>query len=301
MKPEEHVPLSRYSTLHVGGEARYFAKVAALSELQEALTWATDRSLPWFILGGGSNFFCRDEGFRGLVIRMEHRSVTLASGETPRSGELTADAGALLRLAVMEAVRHGFRGLEHLVGIPGTIGGAVRGNAGSFDLETKDRLMRVHVLQATPAGWQEDILPRSQLFFAYRDSTFKREPGRAVVWRATFSVDRGDAAEGERLVNEDLAARKAKQPYEFPSVGSVFKNPSANQSAGSLIEAAGLKGRRIGGAEVSTKHANFIVNRGGATAKDVLALIGEIERAVWERTGVRLEKEIVVLANAEDS
>ncbi|TSC72415.1 MAG: UDP-N-acetylmuramate dehydrogenase [Parcubacteria group bacterium Gr01-1014_38] len=295
MDVQEHVSLARYSTLHVGGEARYFVRIADLEVLRAALNWAADRDLPWFILGGGANFFCRDEGFPGLVIRIESRSVTLTPGSVPGTGELTADAGALTRLAVIEAVRRSFRGLERLAGIPGTIGGAVRGNAGAFGVETKDRLSKVGVLRLTPEGWHEDVLPREQLSFGYRDSTFKREPAGYVIWNATFSLDAGNPEEGERLVNDDLAARKAKQPYEFPSVGSVFKNPSVERPAGALIEAAGFKGRRIGGAEVSVKHANFIVNRGGATATDVLALIKQIEREVLEAFGISLEKEIVVL------
>lgn len=293
--PEEQVSLARYSTLHVGGDARYFTRVSTLPELQEALTWATERGAPWFILGGGSNFFCRQEGFPGLVIKMENRATEIVPGSTTHTGELTADAGAITRLAVGLAVRQGLRGMERLAGIPGTIGGAVRGNAGAFGTETGDRLARVHVLRRSPSGWEEDILPREQLTFAYRDSTFKRDPGSAVVWRATFSLERGDVAEGERLVAEDLAARRAKQPYEFPSVGSVFKNPSTDRPSGALVEAAGLKGHRIGGAEVSMKHANFIVNRGGATAADVVALIAEIQRRVFETSGVSLVPEIFIL------
>lgn len=286
---EENISLARYSSLHVGGDGRYFTRVSTLTELHEVLLWATERGLPWFILGGGSNFFCRQEGFPGLVIKMENRNIAIGHGE------LTADAGAITRLAVTQAVRQGLRGMERLAGIPGTIGGAVRGNAGAFGMETKDRLARVHVLRRSPRGWEEDILPKEQLTFAYRDSTFKRDPSLAVVWRATFSLERGDVAEGERLVNEDLAARRAKQPYEFPSVGSVFTNPSTDRPSGALVEVAGLKGYRIGGAEVSTKHANFIVNRGGATAADVSALIAEMQRRVFEASGISLVPEISIL------
>ncbi|TSC64258.1 MAG: UDP-N-acetylmuramate--alanine ligase [Parcubacteria group bacterium Gr01-1014_106] len=286
---EERISLARYSTLHVGGEARYFTRVTTLPELREALTWATEQGVPWFILGGGSNFFCRQEGFPGLVIKMENRDIAIDDNE------LTVDAGAITRLAVTHGVRQGLRGMERLAGIPGTIGGAVRGNAGAFGMETKDRLARVHVLRRSAAGWEEDMLPREDLTFEYRGSTFKRDPTFAVVWRATFALERGDVAEGERLVNEDLMARRAKQPYEFPSVGSVFRNPSSERPAGALIEAAGLKGHRVGSAEVSTKHANFIVNRGGATAADVSALVAEIQRRVFETSGVSLTPEIFPL------
>jgi UDP-N-acetylmuramate dehydrogenase len=315
---EEHVALARYSTLHVGGEARALARISSLEDLHSALDWAEQRRLLWFILGGGANFFCRDEGFPGLVIKMENRALAFAGNE------MTADAGVVTRVAVLNAVDRGLRGMERMAGIPGTIGGAVRGNAGAFGMETKDQLARVHVIERTTAGWKENILPREQLLFAYRDSTFKREQlsrevGKApsVIWSATFSLQVGDRAEGERLVAEDLAARKAKQPYEYPSVGSIFKNPTPPrpeaglrgagpspldfargkpaQPAGKLIEGVGLKGLRVGGAEVSAKHANFIVNRGGATARDVLALIQQVKKSVFDTTGVTLTEEIVIL------
>lgn len=290
MTIEERVSLARYSSLHVGGEARYYARVAVLDDLRAALSWAGEKGVPWFILGGGTNFFCRDSGFSGLVVKMENRGVVFSENE------MTADAGVITRVAILQVVQRGLRGAEHLGGIPGTVGGAVRGNAGAFGTETKDRLARVHVLRMGKGGWEEDVLPRVQLTFAYRDSTFKREPATYVVWQATFAFERGDAKEGKRLVDEDLAARKRKQPYEFPSVGSVFKNPAPEQPAGKLIEQAGLKGLRIGGAEVSSKHANFIVNRGGATAADVVRLITAIKQRVFDTSGIRLEEEIVILA-----
>lgn len=293
---EERVSLARFSTLHVGGEARYFTKVSTLGELREALQWAEDRGVPFFILGGGANFFCRDEGFGGLVIKMENREIVMGNREQGGGKrEVTAEAGAVTRVVVMRAVAAGLRGMEHLAGIPGTIGGAVRGNAGSFGSETADDLVRVRVLRKTGAGWAEEMFPRDQLFFAYRDSAFKREPGTYVVWSATFALEFGEKSEGERLIADDLAARKAKQPYEFPSVGSIFKNPSPERSAGRLIESAGLKGLKVGGAEVSAKHANFIVNRGGATATEVLSLIAEIRKRVSGMHGVSLEEEIVIL------
>lgn len=289
MTIEEHTPLARYSSLHVGGDARYFIRVSQLDELRSALSWVSERELPWFILGGGTNFFCRDEGFPGLVVKMENRELSFLGNE------MVADAGVILRVAILQAVQRGLRGAEHLGGIPGTVGGAVRGNAGSFGMETKDRLACVRVLRAGKSSWEEDVLPRAQLAFAYRDSTFKLEPSKHVIWQATFSLARGDVEEGKRLVDEDLAARKRKQPYEFPSVGSVFKNPSPVHPAGHVIEQAGLKGLRVGGAEVSSKHANFIVNRGGATATDALQLIETIKQRVFETSGIRLEEEIVVL------
>lgn len=286
---EHRVPLAQYSTLHVGGKADALARVTSLTGLRESLSWADDRGLPWFLLGGGANFFCRDEGFPGLVIKMENRVIDVGHGE------VTAEAGALTRLVALKAVDQGLRGMERLAGIPGTIGGAVRGNAGAFGMETKDHLTRIRVLGRTTAGWEEKTLPRDQLFFAYRDSIIKREPKDYVVWSATFTLEPGDKVAGGWLVAQDFAERKAKQPYEYPSVGSIFKNPSPSQPAGKLIESAGLKGVRIGGAEISLKHANFIVNRGGATARDVLALIQRVKQSVFDTHGITLAEEIVIL------
>lgn len=313
LKFEERVPLDRYSTLHVGGPARYFRRVEALEDLRAALSWAEEKGLPWFILGGGSNFFCRDEGYPGVVLKMENRGLEISRDQFPMTKgarrELKAGAGGVTRVAVCRTVEAGLRGMEHLAGIPGTVGGAVRGNAGAFGTETKDFLTRVQVLKRTTHGWEEDVLPSEQLFFAYRDSTFKRAPRAYVVWSATFALPAGDRAEGERLVAEDLAARKATQPYEFPSVGSIFKNPtpprteaglrgaspSPPRTAGQLIERVGLKGSRIGGVQFSEKHANFIVNRGGATARQVLDLIAEAKKRVADAFAITLEEEIVVL------
>jgi len=284
----ENVPLAPLSTLHVGGPARYLVAASSVGDLCDALSWAEDRSLLFLILGGGSNMLIRDEGYPGLIVKMEQRTIEVAERE------LLAGAGAATRLAVITAVRHGLRGLEHLAGIPGTIGGAVRGNAGSFGSETKDYLTRVEVLHLTPHGWEEEVLPKEVLAFGYRDSLFKHDPAY-VVCRAVFALATGGVAEGERLVQEDLAARKQTQPYEFPSVGSVFKNLRPDLPAAKLIEAAGGKGLARGGAEVSTKHANFIVNRGGATAAEVLALIADIKQRVFDVAGITLEEEIVII------
>lgn len=288
MTIRELFPLAPLSSLHVGGSARYFAAVRTLEELKVALDFAADQGLPFHLLGGGTNTLFSDEGYAGLMLHIGNRDITVAGTE------LTADAGAITRLAVNRSVREGLRGLEHIAGIPGTIGGAVRGNAGSFGSETKDLLSRVEVVHRTSRGWETEVLPTSALSFAYRDSTFKRDADY-VVWRATFALMNGSAAAGEKLVSKDLAARRRTQPYEFPSVGSVFKNPSREVGAGFSIEQAGCKGLSVGGAEVSEKHANFIVNRGRATATDVLTLIAEVKRRVFEKTGVTLEEEIVVV------
>ena len=286
---EEGVILSKFCTWHVGGPARYFTRVTTIEELKEALVWASDKKISHFILGGGSNVLFLDAGYDGLIIKIEGRNISI-TGE-----ELVVEAGAIARLAVLKAAELNLGGLEHLAGIPGTIGGLVRGNAGAFGMETKDSLARVRVLHKIGNEWKEEVLERNDIYFAYRDSLFKKETGNYIIWDATFSLKKMPKEVILKLVDEDLATRKNKQPYTFPSAGSVFKNPSLEISAGRIIEESGCKGLKIGGAEVSTQHANFILNKGGATSADIKALIDEIKKRVFEKKGVKLVEEIIVI------
>jgi len=287
MQIEENISLSKYCTWHVGGLARYFVKVKEIEELQDALSWASDNKLKVFILGGGSNTLFSDAGFSGLVIKIDCRKIAV------EGNELRAEAGAIMRVAVLQAAEEGLGGIEHLAGIPGTIGGMVRGNAGALGMETKDRLLWVKVLHKNEDGWQIETIEKKDIYFTYRDSTFKKEKDNFIIWEASFGLDKSDKAEIVKLVNEDLKIRKERQPYDFPSAGSVFKNPTTEQSAGSVIEQSGCRGMNIGGAWVSEKHANFIVNKGGATSSDIQKIIEEIKKRVLEKTGISLEEEIV--------
>jgi len=286
---EENVILSKFCTWHVGGPARYFVRVSTIQELKEALAWAQEKKLAYFVLGGGSNVLFPDVGYEGLIIKIEGRGIAI------HGSELNVEAGAIARLAVLKAADLNLGGLEHLAGIPGTIGGLVRGNAGAFGVETKDSLIRVRVLHKVNNEWKEEILEKKDIYFAYRDSLFKQETGNYIIWDATFSLKEMPKEEVLKLVNEDLASRKDKQPYTFPSAGSVFKNPSLEISAGKIIEESGCKGLKMGGAEVSTQHANFILNKGGATSADIRALIEEIKKRVFEKKGVKLVEEVIVI------
>lgn len=288
MTIQENIPLSPRSTIHIGGPARFFVAVQSVDDLREALQWADDKHLPTYILGGGSNTLFSDVGFPGLVINIAMRNITVSGRE------VTAEAGAITRLVVLAGVRAGLTGVEHLAGIPGTIGGAVRGNAGVPGTETKDHLLHVDVLHKTSEGWVPETLPKESIMFSYRTSTFKQDPSY-VVCAATFVLSPGDAKEGEKVVEDSLRSRHEKQPYEFPSAGSVFTNPAPDVFAGKLIDETGLKGLRVGGAEVSMKHANFIINRGGATAADIQQLIAEIKKRVKEAKGIDLHEEVVVV------
>lgn len=286
---EENVNLAKYCTWHVGGSAKYFFRASSIDALKEALMWAQQNNIRHFVLGGGSNVLFSDAGYDGLIIKIEGNKIRV------ESSELFAEAGAVARLAVLTAAEKNLGGMEHLAGIPGTIGGLVRGNAGAFGTETKDFLSRVKVLHLKDSEWQEEVFERENINFEYRNSLFKKKTGEYIIWEAVFSLKEVSKDEVLRLVNEDMAWRKDKQPYNFPSAGSVFKNPSKEVSAGKLIEECGCKGMAIGGAEVSTQHANFILNKGKATSSDILNLIIAIKKRVFELRGIELVEEIVIV------
>lgn len=286
---EESAVLSKYCTWHVGGPARFLTRATSLDELRESLVWAQERKISYFILGGGSNILFPDVGYDGLIIKIEGRNISL------NRRELIVEAGAIARLAVLKAAEKNLGGIEHLAGIPGTIGGLVRGNAGAFGTETKDFLKWVKVLHKADGEWNEEVLSKRDIDFSYRDSLFKRETDNYIIWEAVFELVKKNKTEILALVDADLVARKDKQPYTFPSAGSVFKNPSLEVSAGRIIEECGCKGLKIGGAEVSTQHANFILNKGGATSADIFALITEIKKQVFEQKGVKLVEEVIIV------
>lgn len=294
------VPLAPLTTMKVGGPAEYFATVTTTDALLKLVRWARRVELPYFILGGGSNILISDAGIRGLVIYNRCRAVRIDEPPCcayPHDDRpyLMAESGAALAGAARRAVRAGLSGLEWAVSVPGTVGGAVVGNAGAHGGEVKDNLEYALLIDA--AG--DVVEMRGEEFaFAYRDSALKRlEPRRAgykpVILSANFRLTRGDPAEIAARAEAFLAHRRATQPVEA-SLGSTFINPPGDY-AGRLIEAAGLKGAHIGGVAVSTQHANFIVNPGGvgsATASDVLQLVAHVRRTVAERTGVLLTTEI---------
>lgn len=296
----ENVPLAPLTTMKVGGPAEYYATVHTTDQLLKLVRWAHRVELPYFILGGGSNILISDAGIRGLVIENRCRQVRVdeapccqfVKDERPY---LMAESGAAMAGAARVSVRNGLRGLEWAVSIPGTVGGAVVGNAGAHGGEVKDNLADALLLDE-----QGDIQEYTvaDFHYAYRDSMLKRlQPlvagFKPVVLSTNFRLERGDGAEIAERAERFLQHRRRTQPVE-PSLGSTFVNPPGNY-AGQLIEAAGLKGMGCGGVEVSQVHANFIVNRGGvgkATAGDVMQLIEQIQRIVAERFGVHLEREI---------
>jgi UDP-N-acetylmuramate dehydrogenase len=274
-------PLSRHTSWHIGGPADYFLAVSTTDDLIEGVIAAREQALPVFILGGGTNLLVADGGIRGVVI---HNEVDDTKVDGVR---ITATGGVTMAHVAAVAGRNGIGGLEFAATVPGTVGGAVHGNAGAFGTETKDVVEEVALFD--PASGVR-IVDASELRFRYRYSALKDQP-ELVVLQASFRGVASDRARVVAKIKEMANQRMQKQPLRLPNCGSVFKNPVGDH-AGRLVEAAGLKGLRIGGAVVSEKHGNFIVNDADATARDVRALIEEVQRRVFETFGVRLEPEV---------
>lgn len=278
-------PLARYTTLRVGGPADRLVVVHSAEALRCTVAQAWETGVPCLVLGCGSNVLVSDRGFRGLVVLNRARALTFAD----RS--VRAESGALLSTVARQCVARGLAGLEWAVGIPGTVGGAIVGNAGAWGANTASALIGARILE--PGGIVSDWHPE-QLEFGYRTSALKRRGngvcGRAVVLEAEFSLMPGQRSALQTRVTELAAKRSTSQPCGA-SCGSTFRNP-AGDYAGRLIEAAGLKGRRIGNAQISQQHANFILNCGGATAADIKALIDLAAQEVRDRFGRELELEV---------
>ena len=276
----QNVPLSERTSFRIGGNAAFVWNVTDYESLAKVLRIAADSELPVFLLGKGTNILASDDGFSGLVIcfdRPTHPPVW--HGNTVR-----VCAGTSLTQLSKETVSLGWMGMERLSGIPGSVGGACAMNAGAYGAEMKQILSRVRVLENGADRWI-NVDPDT---LGYRKSPFSF-PDR-IVLEAEIVLQPDDGEAAARMA-DCTAKRKAKQPIEFPSAGSVFKRP-AGYYAGALIEQCGLKGRQIGGAQVSEKHAGFIINRGGATEQDVVALVHAIQDTVRQQTGVSLECEI---------
>lgn len=283
---KENIPLAPYTSVRVGGPARYFLEASSEEELLKAISFAREREIPFHILGSGSNTLVSDEGFEGLVVKL--RMEEWKKEEKDAREILRAQAGVPLSALVELALKEGYANLYWAVGVPGTVGGAVYGNAGTPKTSAKDSLLEARVLDARTGSVK--IFSNAQCGFSYRHSVFK-EQKHLIVLSATFNLVKGDGEKLKEEIREFLAYRRSHQPLEFPSMGSTFKNPPG-KSAGGLIESVDLKGYVIGGAQFSEKHANFIVNRGGATAKDIISLIRKAKGRVKERMGITLEEEI---------
>ncbi|GIW72915.1 MAG: UDP-N-acetylenolpyruvoylglucosamine reductase [Planctomycetota bacterium] len=276
-------PLARHTTLRVGGDAALFVTPRTPAETAQVLAAVRAAGLPLFVMGGGSNLLVQEEGFAGVVLNLEALRWVQVQGTRMRLG-----AGTPLALAVRRAMEAGLAGMQGLVGIPGTVGGAVAMNAGGRHAEMAEVLEAVRVME--PDG-RVHWLPRDAIGFGYRTSGL----GPRVVLEAVVRLAPGDRM---RIVEEMarlLRHKRATQPLGQRSAGCIFKNPAPDRAAGWLIERSGLKGRRCGGAEVSPRHANFIVNQGQASAGDVVELVRAVRREVLARFGTPLVLEVRVL------
>lgn len=290
-------PMAPYTTFRVGGRAEAFYETNSLEELRRVIVYLNSEDIPYLVVGRGSNLLVKDEGIEGVVILLRGGLAELSAPGSPitadtcdaHESDLSILAGAGLPLAdlLIYCRNSGFGGLEFLAGIPGTVGGAVVMNAGAFGKQIGDRVIEIHVV--TPKG-DVEMRNRSRLKFSYR--LLQIEKGFVIV-RASLRVDIEDGETVGGRIASYLKRRKERQPVEYPSAGSVFKNPP-DDYAGRLIEQVGLKGKKIGGAMISEKHANYIVNTGGARAKDILALLSLAQEKVRKETGIQLEPEIQV-------
>jgi len=305
----ENVPLAPYTVYKIGGPARFFTEVKNAEELKEAIEWAFQKGTPIFILGAGSNVLVADKGFDGLAIRM-------SGGEVKINKErLIADAGVMMARTVLESAKAGLTGFEWAIGVPGTIGGSVRGNAGCFGGEMGQVVERVQVLEIQSPKSKMRELKNKECEFSYRDSIFKKHP-EWIIFSVTLKLKKGDP----KAIQERIAAitkeRFVKQDIGTKSCGCIFKNVpwsgrdidkqellvkflelgkfenQPNIPASFLIDRAGLKGRQAGRARISSKHANYFVNDGGATAEEVMTLIRLAKDTVKRKFGILLEEEI---------
>ena len=295
-------PLAKYTTFKIGGSAKYFFIAQSNEDLVQAVTFAKKLKIPFYILGNGSNVLVSDSGFNGLVILNKASDIIFK-----KDNKVVADAGVLLTDLINKTIDQGLSGLEWGIGIPGTIGGCVRGNAGAYQGQISDNLIGVEIMK----GGKQFVLKNEQCKFGYRESAFKHN--NDLIISAEFQLKKGDKKQSQDKIKEILKTRNEKLP-EFPSAGSVFKNVMINSEnmaevnklinlpveylerkkipAAWLIESLDLKGHKIGGAQISPKHANFIVNIGQATANDVLQLISYVKMKVRDELGLQLMEEI---------
>lgn len=285
--PKEYIkadePMSKHTTFRVGGNADFFVEIGSPVELANMIKYLKQTERDYLVMGNGSNLLVGDKGYEGVILHLGSRFNRIETdGET-----VTAQAGALLSSVAKAAAQSGLTGLEFASGIPGTVGGAVVMNAGAYDGEMKQVVSKVTVM--TEDGELLE-LDNDTMEFGYRTSIIKSRP--FIVLEARLTLAKGDAAAIREKMEDFACRRKSKQPLEYPSAGSTFKRPEG-YFAGKLIMDAGLRGYRIGGAQVSEKHCGFIINVGNATAADISELMDEVVERVKEQFSVTLEPEVI--------
>ncbi len=309
---QKNILLKDHTTFQIGGPAKYFLVAQKKEDIIKALTLAKQLNLPVFILGGGSNILASDQGFDGLVIKIQNKKPSLKIQQKAGNFFIEAPAGTAVKDLVTFSTNNALQGLEWAGGLPGTFGGAIRGNAGAFGGETKDSIFQV---QALDENLNIKIVSNAQCQFSYRNSIFKQK--NWIVLSATIKLTKGDKKNLKATAKANADYRTNRHPLNFPNAGSIFKNcdfesfslshqknllavvkkdPFPVVPTAYLISEAGLKGTTIGGAKVSEKHPNFIVNVGGAKAKDVLAVIDINKKNIKEKYNVTLEQEVQYLS-----
>ena len=278
-------PMSRHTTFRIGGNADYFVKPGNADEVAAVIVVCREYNIPYFILGNGSNLLVSDDGYRGMIINiMDNMDSVTVDGRI-----ITAQAGAMLvRVSVM-ARDNALTGLEFASGIPGTIGGAVYMNAGAYGGEMKNVVKTVRAIDEYGRIYELDS---EKMDFSYRHSIV--EERKLIVLEVTLELEHGSREAIDDRMKELAEARRSKQPLEYPSAGSTFKRPEG-YFAGKLIMDAGLRGYSVGGAQVAEKHSGFVINKGGATASDVVELIRDVQHDVDDKFGVTLEPEVKML------
>ena len=280
-------PMKKHTTFRLGGPADFFLCPSDVNQIPEIIHICREEGIPWFVLGNGSNLLVSDQGYRGVVIQI-YKNMNQITVEGTR---IYAQAGALLSAVSKKAMEAGLTGMEFASGIPGTLGGAAVMNAGAYGGEMKDILVSVTVL--TDEGEQK-VLEVEDLNLGYRTSVIK-EKGY-IVLDVVLQLQVGDRDAIRNRMEELKVQRVTKQPLEYPSAGSTFKRPEG-YFAGKLIEDAGLRGYRVGGAQVSEKHCGFVINTGDATTSDVVQLIHDVQNIIWNKFKVKLEPEIKFLGD----
>jgi len=292
---KKNIPLAQFTTLKIGGPASYFIEPVNKSEFKEAIIWSIVKQIPFFVMGKGSNILVHDSGYRGLVICTQKMNKVKAKGTV-----IFTQCGVEVDQLVDICTNNSLSGLEFAAGLPGTVGGAIFMNARAYSGEFSQIVKRIECLRVSEEGVEEVELDEKALDFGYKKSSLQNEP--IYLLKAVIKLEKGEKLQISKLATINRVKRKSMGQFRYPSAGCIFKNDySLGKSSGKIIDELGLKGTRIGDAEVYQEHANFIINRGNATSEDVYRLIRIIENEAKKRAGIVLEREIILLGNWGDT
>ncbi len=291
-----HEPLKNYCNLRIGGPAKYLYKAKKTQDLFDIINFAKKNGIRFKVIGSGTNILFDDKGYNGLIIKIETNEIQCGDTEILAETEILADSGVLITQLIAASHKYGLEGLENWAGLPGTVGGAVYGNAGCHGLETKDILKSA--LLFNPENGMIYKVHKNHFDFSYRSSKLK-ESGEILI-NAVFRLKKSEktAEELQKNMEKYRGERKESQPYGL-SAGSFFKNPSPEKPAGMLIDNCGLKGKKVGRAQISEKHGNFFINPGGATFKDMISLKNLAQKEVKEKFGIDLKEEVQIISAEE--